>query len=111
MVSVFYHARLTLKPDRAKDSGKIAFEADLTLQDLMEKIAQPFVRGTQFFCGGVIVQPSKVEEVRFAETQQSSQDLLPLINARRITSGILTVHPAEWEVIWQGQDITRRILT
>ena len=107
---MFFHARVVLKPERAKDSQKIAFEADLTREDLLTKIALPFIRGQQFFCGGVVIHPPKVQEIKFNQTEQSSDDLVPFINARRMRSPILTVSPPEWEVIWEGQDITREIL-
>ena len=110
MSSVFYHARLTLKPERAKDSPKLAFELDITREDLLTKIARPILEKQEFICGGVIVIPSRVAEVRFSETEQSSRDLAPFINARRRTHGVVSVSPPEWEVIWEGTDITRTIL-
>jgi predicted nucleotide-binding protein len=110
IIDVFYHARVISKSERAKEAPKIAFEPDLTREDLLDKIALPFTQGKQFFCGGVVVHPSKVDEVKFSQTQQSSRDLIPFINARRLTSGVITLHPPEWEVIWEGEDITRAIL-
>jgi predicted nucleotide-binding protein len=110
MRNVFYHAKIILKPERAKENAKQAFEFDLTREDLIAKIAQPFVAGGQFFCGGVVVNPAMVQEVRFNETQQSADDLLPFITARRRSSGIITARPERWEVIWEGKDVTRSIL-
>lgn len=107
---MFFHARITLKPERAKEPEKIAFEADLTRDDLLNKIAIPFTRGRQFFCGGVVVHVSRVEEVRFNQTEQSSSELVPLIRARRMRAQIPSFHPTEWEVAWEGHDITRQIL-
>jgi hypothetical protein len=109
-VIVFYHARIILKPERAKDSAKIAFEADLERDDLLTKIALPFIQGKQFFCGGVVVNPSRVQEARFSRTNQVSRELIPFIEARRRTSGVVTFSPPEWEVIWEGEDVTRAVL-
>lgn len=107
---MFFHTRIVLKPEHAKETAQIAFETDLTHENLISKIARPFAEGKQFFCGGVIVHPSKVQEVRFSRTQQTSGELLPFIRARRRSSGVLTVHPPEWDVIWDGDDATREIL-
>jgi predicted nucleotide-binding protein len=107
---VFYHARVIQKPERAKEATTIAFEGDMSRSALIEKIAQPFMRKEQFFCGGVVVVPSRVSEIRFNETQQSTADLLPMINAKRLASGALTMSPAKWQVIWEGKDITREVL-
>src|ERR1035437_4094316 len=88
---MFYHARITLKPERAKESKKIAFEKDMTRADLLSKIAQPFAQERQFFCAGVVIQPSRVEEVKFNQTDKSSSELLPMIRARSIASGFVSV--------------------
>lgn len=107
---MFYHARVTIKPERAKESSKIAFEADMNRDDLLTKLALPFVQGKQFFCGGVVVHPSKVAEVKFNVTQQTSAELLPMLRAKRANSGVISASPVVWGVIWDGRDITREIL-
>src|SRR5208337_1011643 len=109
-VDVFYHARIVLKPERAKDNPVLAYELDMTREHLMAKIARPFVGGRQFFCGGVVVNPSQVQEVRFSETQQSSTELAPFIAARHRSHNILLLDPPEREVIWEGVDRTRTII-
>jgi len=82
----------------------------MSRDDLLNRISIPFIRREQFFCGGVVISPSQVSEVKFSETQQSSSNLTPMITARRLSLGIITFHPAEWEVIWEGRDVTREIL-
>ncbi len=107
---MFYHARIVCKPERVKDSPRSATELDMTSDDLLNKIARPFVERKQFFCGGMVVIPEKVEQVRFNKTEQSSKELAPLIEARRRMNGVLSFTPSENEVIWEGEDITRAIL-
>jgi predicted nucleotide-binding protein len=107
---MFYHARVALKPERAKDSATLAYELDMTREDLVTKIARPFAENKQFLCGGVIVNPPRVQELRFNETQQSSSELAPFINARRRSHNIVSLGPPEREVIWEGKDITREII-
>jgi len=107
---VFYHARVILKPERAKDNPTLAFELDMTREDLLTKIARPFLEKQEFICGGVVAIPSRIQEVRFNKTQQSSRDLAPFINARRKSNNVVSYIPPEREVIWEGEDITRTIL-
>lgn len=107
---MFYHARVVLKPERAKENHTIAFELDMTRAELLSNIARPFMGKKQFFCGGVVVDPSRVQEVRFNETQQSSTDLAPFIEARRRSHLIVSGTPPEQGIIWEGNDITRAIL-
>ena len=106
---MFYHAKVTLKPEKGKGAEKIAFEPDLTRDDLIEKIALPFTREERFFCGGVIVQPSRVEAVKFNQTEQSAHDLWNLLSARAVASGLLWV-PQLSDVSSEGSDITREVL-
>jgi len=108
--TVFCHARVILKPERARENPTLAYELDLAREDLMAKIARPFIEGRQFFCGGVVVDPSRVQEVRFSETQQSSSELAPFIRARSRSHNVILASPPEHEVIWEGADITRQIL-
>ena len=106
---MFYHARVKIKPERAKESAKFGVETDLSYEDLLEKIAGPFIRGEQFYCGGLVVQPTKVEEIKFNQTDQSSGDLLPLLRARARNSGIIMA-VSKRDVIHEGKDITRQVL-
>jgi predicted nucleotide-binding protein len=106
---MFYHSRVILKPERAKESKKIAFEPDMTRDDLVSKIALPFAQKREFFCGGVVIQPSRVEEVKFNQTERNSTDLFAMIRARSISSGVISI-THKWEVTHEGQDITREIL-
>ncbi|HET9183639.1 MAG TPA: nucleotide-binding protein [Candidatus Angelobacter sp.] len=107
---MFYHARVVSKPQRAKESAQVASEHDLTSEDLLTKIALPFVRGIQFFCGGAVVHPSQVQEVRFSRTHQSARDLAPFILARRKMYAVASFASPETDVIWEGENITRQVL-
>ncbi len=107
---VFFHARVKMKPERAKEPVKFAYEMDMThSESMLAKIAGPFINGKQFFCGGTVIQPSRVEEVKFNQTEQSSKDLLPFLYARARNSGVISV-VSERDAIHEGTDITREIL-
>jgi predicted nucleotide-binding protein len=107
---VFYHARVTCKPARAKEAALVGYEYDLSREDLLCKIAIPFIRKEQFFCGGVIIIPDQVAELKFGETQQSSEELAPFIAARWRMSGVVIFSPPQQAVVSEGKDVTRAIL-
>lgn len=107
---VFYHARVACKRERAKELAPVGFEYDLTREDLLAKIAIPFIQKKQFFCGGLVINPEKVEQVNFSRTQQNVESLVPMIEARRRMHGVIASSPAEREVIREGEDMTREIL-
>jgi len=107
---VFYHARIELKAKRAKEPNKVAREFDVTREDLLEKIVAPFVEGRKFYCGGVVIQPTEVEKLKFSETDRNSTESAPMILARRRASGVLTSKPGQWEMIREGRDVTRELL-
>lgn len=106
---MFYHVRVLIKPEWAKDVRKTACEHDLSREDIVNKIALPFTQGKQFFCGGTLVNPSRVEEIRFNRTEESSQLVFTKMREHRINQGIVSpVRPAD--LTNEGQDITREIL-
>ena len=107
---VFYHARVNCKTTKVKEVPLVGFENDLSKEDLLNKIAKPFIRGEQFFCGGAVIFPEKVAELRFSVTQQTSEELAPLIYARRRMHGVISATPAERTVVSEGKDVTREIL-
>lgn len=107
---MFYHARVSCKPARAKESPLVAYEYDLSREYLLRNIALPFIRKDQFFCGGAVILPEHVTEVKFSETQQTVQELVPLIEARRRMHGIISISAPEKSVVSDGRDVTREVL-
>jgi len=109
-IAMFYHARLTLKPEDRKSSPTDALELDLAYEDLISKIAAPYFEGQTFFCGGKVIDPKRVQDLHFNETTQSSKELLPFIRAERRNSNVIVFIPDEWDVTTKGTDITRGVL-
>lgn len=107
---MFYHSRITLKPEGKRSSPEDAVELDLSYEDLIAKIVIPFFEGQTFFCGGKVVDPTRVLDLHFNETTQASKDLVPFIRAERRNSNIITFISDDWFVTTKGADITRRIL-
>jgi len=68
------------------------------------------MRHEQFFCGGVVINPNKVEEVRFSRTSQNSAELAPMIQARWRMNRVITGASPHKAVVSEGDDVTREIL-
>jgi predicted nucleotide-binding protein len=107
---MFYHARLTLKPEGKRSNPEDAVELDLSHEDLLAKIVVPYFEGRTFFCGGKVVDPKRVQDLHFNETTQPSKDLFPFIRAERRNSNVITFTSDEWYVTAKGTDITRKVL-
>src|SRR5882724_5037765 len=88
----------------------VGYEYDLSREDLLSKIAVPFIKKEQFFCGGAVIAPDRVAELRFNETQQSSDELVPLITARRRMNGLMVLSSPQKTIVAEGKDVTREIL-
>src|SRR5438128_2457974 len=107
---MYYHARITIKPESAKGSPVEALELDLTHDDLLAKIVVPFLRGEMFFCGGTVVDPKKVRDIRLNETTQASPELFPFVRAERRGKGYVSWQNDEWYLADKGADVTRKVL-
>ena len=107
---MYYHARITIKPEKPKGSPSDCLELDLSHEDLLGKIVLPFLRGATFFCGGTVVDPRRVNDLRFNETTQPSAELLPFIRAENRAKGYVSWVHDKWYVADKGTDVTRKAL-
>lgn len=107
---MFYHARLTLKPEGKNKYSDDTWELDLSHEDLLAKIVKPFFRGETFFCGGKVIEARRVQDLHFNETTQRSNELIPFIRAERRNSHVVTGTADEWYVTEKGKNVTRTIL-
>lgn len=106
---MYYHVTVEFVVGRSSKTTE-KYELDLTREDLITKIAGPFVSEQRFMCGGAFVEPKGVREIHFTETSQSSVELLPFIRAERSRSGIVSVRSDEEFVAGKGREVTREIL-
>lgn len=107
---MFYHVRLTLKPEAKNKYSDNTWELDLSHEDLLAKIVMPFFRGEKFFCGGKVIEARRVQDLHFNETTQKSNELIPFIRAERRNSHVVRGIADEWYVTEKGKDVTRTIL-
>lgn len=108
---MYYHAAIWFETGKRASPSR-TWELDLSREDLVAKIVAPYLRNETFFCGGVPVDPRRVQRVHFNETDQASKELLPFIKAERRHSGVIVISgtPDEFFVTSKGREITRQII-
>ena len=104
-----YHAAVTLNDSKGKYSDT-AYEIDVTREFLVEKIAAAYLKGSRFFVGGHVCEPRQVTALKFMQTNQSFQELVPFIRAERARSNLITAVPDAAYLSDKAKDITREIL-
>jgi predicted nucleotide-binding protein len=102
-----YHVRITKKSRRDDD----ALELDLSKDELLKRIVEPFRQGEPFMCGGEPIDPFDIEKIRINKTDEYSSELIPIIQRERFGSGIITTLSDEWYVTEKGRDETREFIT
>lgn len=82
----------------------------MNYEELIGKVAKPFIEKQTFYCGSAVILPGSVAEVHFNETTQPSSELLPFIRAERKSSNSVTFLPDSWYLTNKGNDVTRKVL-
>lgn len=107
MPNEYYHVRITLKSRRTHD----AVELDLAEEDILKNIVAPYSEGKKFLCGGEIIDPFDIEQIRINVTADPSSVLLPQIREERRRSGAVVIGiPDEWYVTKKGEEVTRKFI-
>lgn len=102
----FYHVRITKKSRRTTDT----LELDLSKEELLERIVNPFLNGTTFMCSGEPIDPFNVAAIHINETERKSAELIPEIKAERARSRVLVAISDKWYVTKKGKDVTKEFI-
>ena len=97
-----YHVRITLKSDPGHDEVKL----DLSEDQLKERILIAYEEGRPIVIGGTTISPDDIQRVRITRTDQSSEQLIPMVRAERQASTLITMTSDEWYVAEKGKDVT-----
>lgn len=104
-----YHVRITPTDLRRRQRDVVVVDKDAAW--IEEKIAAPRRRGDPVFIDGQLIHWAFIEEIHITETDQTSDQLLPLVSAHRRRSGLATPMRDEWYVAKEGRDVTDQFLT
>ena len=102
-----YHVRITQKSDSLHDEVKL----DLTEDQLEQRFLNPYREGRPIIIGGKTIPPDDIDRIRITFTEETSEQILPLVRAERATSNVITPIPDQWYVAKRGQDITDELIT
>lgn len=104
---MLYHVRITQESNRSHDEVKL----DLTWEQLRELFLTPYREGRPIVIGGTTIPPDDIERIRITSTQETSEQLLPIVKAERRENRVLTFIPDEWYVAEKGKDVTDELIT
>ncbi len=102
-----YHVRITRKSNKTSD----LIELDLTEENLNTYIVNPYLNGDDFHVDGTQVSPNDVDKLKINETAETSDKLLPSIEAERRASSVITMISDAWYVTEKGKNVTRKFIT
>lgn len=104
-----YHVRISTKSKPRHDEVRL----DLTKPELESRFLRPYREGRPITIGGKTVAISDLERMRITFTEQTADQILPLIRAERSRSTVLVVGgPSdEWHIANHGRDVTDELIT
>jgi predicted nucleotide-binding protein len=102
-----FHVRITRRSNKSHDEVKL----DLSGEDLEERFLAPYRDGRSIVIGGMTIPPDDIDRIRVTETDQPSDQILPIVRRERQNSGVLVLGISdEWRVAKYGKDITDQLI-
>lgn len=106
MTKLPYHVRITTK-SHFNDEVKL----DLTKQELEDRILTQYRKGTSIFLVGKIIPFDDIERIHINYTEETSEQLLPIIKAERSKETFIVAISDEWFVTDRGIDLTDDLIS
>jgi hypothetical protein len=91
-----YHVRITSRDPLRRHHDALAFDKEADW--IEEHIAAPRREGRDIFVDGQVFSWDGIDMIRITETDQTSEQLLPQIRARRQRHQVVTAIPDRWYV-------------
>lgn len=82
---------------------------DKTAEWIEENIVAPRRQGRDIFVGGRVFSWDQIDEIRISMTDQTSEELLPAVRARR--GNFVSTIPDQWQVAADGHDVTDQFIS
>jgi predicted nucleotide-binding protein len=109
ILGVPYHVRITSRDPLRRSQDALALDKDAAW--IEEHIAAPRREGRDIFIDGRVSSWDSIDEIHITETEQTSDQLLPEIRARRQRDGISVPIPDRWYVARDGQEVTELLIS
>jgi len=100
----YYHVSIA----RRSRGERSVYELDLSKENLVRFIVEPFLNGEEFICQGSPIDPADVSNIRISETEQPSSELIPRIKMRPDFTYMVSV---EYYIVFHEKDVTREFIT
>ncbi len=109
----YYHVYIC-HHDPSRKGPKEAYEIDLSKEELMEQVVNPYIEGQTFMCGGQPIDAFFVDLIRISESQERSSELIPKLRAKRRAQpnvlGIVAPISDNYLVVDESRNITRELI-
>jgi hypothetical protein len=103
-----YHVRITPKDLERRRHDALALDKDASW--IEENIVAPRREGRDIFVDGRVFSWEDIDQIHITQTDQTSEQLLPEIRARRQRSGGMVL-PDRWYVAREGREVTEQFIT
>lgn len=104
-----YHVRITSRDPRRRSRDALALDKDAAW--IEEYIASPRREGRDVFIDGQVYSWDSIDQIHITETDQTSDQLLPQIHARRQMRRVVTSTPDRWYVAKDGREVTEQFIS
>lgn len=104
-----YHVRITSKEPQRRSNDALALDKDAAW--IEEHIAAPRREGRDIFIDGQVFSWDSIDQIHITETDQTSDQLLPQIRARRQMESVVTWIPDRWYVARDGREVTEQFIS
>ncbi|HEX6524638.1 MAG TPA: nucleotide-binding protein [Streptosporangiaceae bacterium] len=102
-----YHVRVSTHSRPTVDDVRL----DLTSAELEERFLRPYREGRPIVVGGRTVDLADLARLRISFTNETSAELLPIVQQQRRESRVLTTLPDDWYIADRGRDVTEEFVT
>lgn len=102
-----YHVRVSTRSHRTEDEVRL----DLTQAELEERFLRPYREGRPIVIGGRTVDPADLDRLRINVTDETSAELLPIVQRERREAQVQTTLPNDWYIADRGRDVTDEFIT
>ena len=104
-----YHVRITSRDPLRRQHDALALDKEADW--IEEHIVAPRREGRDVFVDGQVFSWDSIDQILITETDQTSEQLLPQIRARRQQEPVVTWIPDRWYVASDGRDVTEQFIT
>lgn len=108
----YYHVCVTHTP--SKNESIQVYEIDLTKEELLDKIVNPYLNGQVFICGGQTINPFSVNIIRVSESDEPSDKIVTWFKQKKqdiVTLGIRALDLDKFYIVENTKNVTRNFIT